>query len=147
MDVQVNGFKTSILVCDGASSNLSVIKASHGCHGMYGVSPGKDPYKIKPWFVNPYDPLSHIYWLICPSHQVNKWLLVCLITKIVFQLKNMINALFSSRSGGARMLFKNCQEFGWQAISDMYARECARRDDGHARMVPKLKEAYILRDS
>lgn len=42
------------------------------------------------------------------------------------------------------MLLWNSQEFGWQAIIDLYARECARRDSGHARMVPKLKEAYIL---
>ena len=31
---KVNGFKTSIMICDGASANLSMIKASHGCHGM-----------------------------------------------------------------------------------------------------------------
>lgn len=76
---KVNGFKTSIMICDGASANLSMIKASHGCHSMYGVSPGKDPYRIKPWFVNPFDTSSHIYWLICPHHQVNKYNLFIII--------------------------------------------------------------------
>ena len=29
----------------------------------------------------------------------------------------------------------------------LYARECARVDEGQARMVPKLRQAHILRDS
>ena len=37
---------------------------------MYGTGDGPDTYMIKPWFVNPYDPLRNVYWLICPSHQV-----------------------------------------------------------------------------
>ena len=82
--LQVNGFKTSIIICDGASSNLSMIKASHGCHGMYGVNPGKDPYKVKPWFVNPYDSLHHIFWLICPSHQVKHSIAFTLLNKFNF---------------------------------------------------------------
>ena len=37
--------------------------------------------------------------------------------------------------------------FGWKAILDLYFRECQRRDKGHARMVPKLCESYVLRDA
>ena len=37
--------------------------------------------------------------------------------------------------------------FGWKAIIDLYARECQRREKGHARIVPKLRETYVLRDS
>ena len=59
----------------------------------------------------------------------------------------MINAIFASRTGGTRMFKYNGQEFGWQAIVDLYSRECKRRSNGHARMVPKLRETYILRDS
>jgi len=59
--MQINGFKTSVLMYDGASSNYSVKKTSHGCYGMYDVSLGKDPYMINPWFVNPYDSLKQIY--------------------------------------------------------------------------------------
>ena len=38
-------------------------------------------------------------------------------------------------------------EFGWQAIKDLWQRECARREKGNARMVPKLRESHVLRDS
>ena len=73
--LQVNGLRTNILICDGASTNLSVIKASHGCQGMYGTCSGEDPHQVNPWFVNPFDPSHNIYWLVCPSHQVcdNEW--------------------------------------------------------------------------
>ena len=37
---------------------------------MYGISDGPDPYAVRPWFVNPYDPPHLLYWLICPCHQV-----------------------------------------------------------------------------
>jgi len=62
-----------VLVCDGAATNLAALKATHGCYGMYGVSDGPDPYKVKPWFINPCDPPNLIYWLICPSHQVDHY--------------------------------------------------------------------------
>ena len=60
----------------------------------------------------------------------------------------MINALYSSQEGGARS-FQDGDgiEFGWKAIVDMFSRECQRRDKGHARMVPKLREIHVLRDS
>ena len=60
----------------------------------------------------------------------------------------MINALFASKDGGARK-FKTPEgiQFGWQAIVDMYQRECQRRDDGVARMIPRLREIHIIRDS
>ena len=70
MFMQVNGLKTKLLICDGASSNLTTIKATHGHTGMYGMSATGDPYAVQPWFINPYDPPNRIYWLICPSHQV-----------------------------------------------------------------------------
>ena len=60
----------------------------------------------------------------------------------------MINALFSSQTGGTKSF---CTEkgisFGWKAIFDLYTRECSRRDNGNARMVSKLRESYVLRDS
>ena len=34
---QSHGLKTSLLACDGAAANLSTIKASHGCSGVYGI--------------------------------------------------------------------------------------------------------------
>ena len=35
---QFHGIKTSLLVCDGASPNVSVIKRSHGHSGAYSVN-------------------------------------------------------------------------------------------------------------
>jgi len=64
------------------------------------------------------------------------------------QLKNMINALFSSQEKGTRTFTSaDRTKFGWKAILDLYSRECQRRDKGCAHMVPKLKEAHILRDA
>lgn len=65
------GFQTSLLVCDGASCNLTAIKATMGVSGIFGRNCTlKDPDEIDPSFVNPFDPTRRIYWLICPSHQV-----------------------------------------------------------------------------
>ena len=37
---QLHGHSTSLLVCDGASSNLSLIKATHGFSGVYPIFKG-----------------------------------------------------------------------------------------------------------
>ena len=59
----------------------------------------------------------------------------------------MVNALHSSREDGTRNFIIDGTHFGWQAIVDIFERECARVKDGSARMIPKLREAYIIRDS
>ena len=60
----------------------------------------------------------------------------------------MINALFSSQEGGTRTFTAaDGTTFGWKAILDLYFRECQRRDQGHARMIPKLREVHVLRDA
>lgn len=61
----------------------------------------------------------------------------------------MINALFSSKSGGTK-LFKRGREhcsFGWEIIIELYKREVARAKQQLTRMVPQLKEVHCLRDS
>ena len=61
----------------------------------------------------------------------------------------MINALFSSRSGGTK-LFQHSHEtsaFGWDAIIEMYKREVSRAKQQQTCMVPCLKEIHILQDS
>ena len=68
--MQIHGLRMSLLVCDGAAPNLSALKATHQHSGMYGTGNSADTYMIKSWFVNPFDPPHHIYWLICPSQQV-----------------------------------------------------------------------------
>jgi len=47
---QMHGLKTSLLVCDGDSSNIPTIKASHGHHGVFSISDTSDnKYKVEPW--------------------------------------------------------------------------------------------------
>ena len=59
----------------------------------------------------------------------------------------MINALYSSQNVGTKSFSMGGTDFGWKAIMAMYQRECSRRNKGRARMVPRLREAYILRDA
>ena len=42
----------------------------------------------------------------------------------------MINALFSSQTGGTKGFQYTIggEQFGWKAITDLYARECQRRE-------------------
>ena len=37
--------------------------------------------------------------------------------------------------------------FGWSAIEMLYERECNRVKEGKTRMVPRLKEVHVIRDS
>ena len=61
-----------MLVCDGGSTNIATIKASHDCHGAYSIKEnGDDRFEVEePWIINPYNPPNKIFWMICPSHQV-----------------------------------------------------------------------------
>lgn len=69
--LQCHGLKTSLLVCDGAASNMSTIKATHGHSGAYGnLKTSSDKFEITPWMVNPFNPPNKIFWVICPTHQV-----------------------------------------------------------------------------
>ena len=65
------GFKTSAIVCDGASSNLAAIKLiTTQKKGAYGSSNERDKHKVEPCFKNPFDATLEVYFVICPSHQV-----------------------------------------------------------------------------
>ena len=63
-------FYTFVMVCDGASSNVSAIKWFTGVNGAYGVKNSDDKHVVQPWFTNVFDPARKIFWVICPSHQV-----------------------------------------------------------------------------
>ena len=59
---QFHGVKTSLLVCDGASPNVSVIKKTHGHSGAYLVNQSYDDiFKVEPWMVNPFNPPHRIF--------------------------------------------------------------------------------------
>ena len=150
---QSHGLKTSLLVCDGGSSNVATIKASHGHHGAYSLLRDKadDKYKIEPWMPNPFNPPHKIFWLICPSHQVqynNACINYHMFKFLILQLKNMINALFSSKPSGSKLFQRagNCV-FGWETIDRLYERELVRVSNNQTRMVPRLREAHCLRDA
>lgn len=58
-------FSVRALLCDGASSNLSLIKLLSGfCDETQSSVPNH------PWFVSPYDG-QKVFMIICPSHQVS----------------------------------------------------------------------------
>ena len=59
----------------------------------------------------------------------------------------MINALFSSKCGGTKEFILDGTRFGWETIISMYQRECDRASKGLTRMVPKMKEVFVIRDS
>lgn len=60
----------------------------------------------------------------------------------------MVNALFSSKTGGSKQ-FQRADKpmFGWKAIDDLYERELERAKQNLTRMVPRLKETHCLRDA
>lgn len=61
----------------------------------------------------------------------------------------MINALFSSKSGGTKQFQRGKEKssFGWTTIIDMYKRDVDRARKQQTRMVPRLKEVHVLRDA
>ena len=86
----LHGLATTLIVCDGASTNLSTLKATYGCFGAYPILEGtycqeyhvniindinkidkSDPCDVSPVMINPFSPPNPILWLICPTHQVS----------------------------------------------------------------------------
>ena len=65
------GFHTAIIIVDGASCNLSMIKLwTERRKGAYGIREEmEDKHAVKPWFIDPFNG-QHVYFIICPSHQV-----------------------------------------------------------------------------
>jgi hypothetical protein len=59
----------------------------------------------------------------------------------------MINALHSSGPGGTKSFIYDGVLFGWDAILSMYKRESKRLKRNETRMVHRLKEVHVIRDS
>ena len=70
------GFKVSILLCDGASSNLTLMKILSGQpRTQFPSRPDaetlRERFFVEASFSNPEDPVGNpIFLMICPSHQV-----------------------------------------------------------------------------
>ena len=59
---QSHGLKTSVLMCDGGSSNIATIKASHGYHGAYSLNKNNtDKHEVDPWMLNPFNPPTKFF--------------------------------------------------------------------------------------
>ena len=107
-------FDTVLLICDGASANLKLLKLL--CSGESGMFPireneGINRYKVPTSFRNIYS-ISDVYVFICPSHQ----------------LKKLIAALYSFQSNGSKSFLFDGTKFGWHAIIDMFNREKVRSE-------------------
>eukprot|EP00117_Sycon_ciliatum_P049175 scpid67563/ scgid34906/ len=124
------GFKAIAAVFDGAATNLSMVKSMLGVHGAFAAE-GND-HRINASIDHPYWRKHKLSFVVCPSHQ----------------LKNMINALYSSRQGGAKSFVTgDGVPFGWQSIFDLYDRERDRQNRGVPRDVPSLRKNYVHRDA
>ena len=65
------GFKISLLVVDGASTNLTMLKLLVGHQGVFGHDKTKkDPHVIPTSFTNPFSG-DRVFITICPTHQVS----------------------------------------------------------------------------
>eukprot|EP00794_Sanderia_malayensis_P001108 gene1108-455_t len=117
------GFKTTSVVCDGASSNMAAIKLlTTGKRGAFGV--------------------SMIQWLNTMWSHGSKTLSILI-------LKCFVSSVLHTRNGGTKafQMEKSGPMFGWKAIVGMWKRECSRVEAGAMRMVPKLLPSYIQRDA
>ncbi len=127
------GFKTKVIICDGASSNLTTIKHFMGHKGVFGHN--EDQQNNITHVISPkcYNPLTgeFMFFIICPTHQ----------------LKNMISQLYASRNSGTKAFEKDSIPFGWKPIQDLYREDLARAQQGNALRVPDLKLTYVIRDS
>ena len=57
------GFGVRALLCDGASSNMSLLKL------LCGYTNNEEADISRPWFKSPFDG-KRVHLLVCPSHQV-----------------------------------------------------------------------------
>ena len=125
-------FKTKVIICDGASSNLTAIKYFMGHRGMFDHSlvDGDIVHRITP---RSYNPLTNedMFFMICPTHQ----------------MKNIIAQLYASRPRGAKAFEKDNVSFGWTAIQEVYNEDIERIRAGNMQLVPELKLAYVVRDA
>ncbi len=71
--LELYGFHTKVVMCDGASPNLTALKHLTGFgSGAFGVQPPGSTmgvHHVKAWFMNPFTN-EKVFTIICPSHQV-----------------------------------------------------------------------------
>lgn len=126
------GFKTKLLICDGASSNLTAIKYFMGHKGIFGHNEHANNilHDISPKVYNPWTG-EDMFFMICPTHQ----------------LKNMIGQLYASRISGPKSFEINGVQFGWQSIREVYNKDVDNARVGNLQRVPGLKLTFVVRDA
>ena len=142
------GFNVCSFICDGASSNLTMIKILLECRGpFYHNDDLADRHNVPTSFTNPFTG-SQIHIIICPSHQVCTIIGEINNSLYFFQLKNTIAALYESRivGGGTNKFKMDGVLFGWDSIEEMLQRELERKKNNQLSRVPGLKENYVYRD-
>lgn len=92
--------------------------------------------------MNPFDPPNLIFLVNLPNSLSKVFVVVMMILLL---LKNMINALFSSKEGGTKSVLLSGITFDWKAVTMMYERECDRVGKKLTRIVPKLKGKFEIR--
>ena len=127
-----HGFQTKLIICDGASSNLTTIKQFMDFKGIFGhtATNGRISHEVSPKVFNPWTN-DYMHFLICPTHQ----------------MKNMIGQLYASRQSGTKDLHINGVNFGWKPIRDIYENDVRNAQLGNAQRVPGLKLSYVIRDA
>ena len=80
---QAHGFDVCVFVCDGASSNLTMVKTLLGKQGpLHHNDSLSDRHEIDPSFINPFSG-EKIYVVICPSHQIKEAVICMTLLNIV----------------------------------------------------------------
>ena len=117
-----------------------------------------DVFEVKPWMINPSfkSPSFNIHpsSLFLSNSPGEIYLLetqIYIHFKIFnTQFKNMVNALFLSKSGGTKLFkcSKHYSGFGWDAIIAKYQCELGRTKQQQLfRIVLHLKKVYAVRDA
>lgn len=73
-----HGFQVR-LVCDGASSNLTMIKLLLGTKGVFPST--TSPFKVPTWIQNPFNG-KKLYMIICPTHQVTIIIMMLCVARV-----------------------------------------------------------------
>ena len=91
---EIYGFHVSALVCDGASSNLALLKQL--CvRGMYRTPANEEDGgvgQVPSSFRNPYSS-GKVYVIVCPSHQVHMYTCSCTYTIVHAYYNIVMNVL------------------------------------------------------
>eukprot|EP00733_Pompholyxophrys_punicea_P000776 Pompholyxophrys_punicea_v1_NODE_280_length_2395_cov_11.619231.p1 type:complete len:661 gc:universal NODE_280_length_2395_cov_11.619231:400-2382(+) len=122
------GFEPSLIICDGASPNLSAIKSLMSDK----ASTFRDNLEISPVSFNFAGVLGlTMHYMICPPHQ----------------LKNMVNALNSSQESKPKSFMLDGYDVTFKHVIAAFYREVERMSRGGIGKVPGLNHDVVFKDA